>query len=69
MPGATLLDRFAHLLNDGISVAFVARGTATAGDGQPARVTQTDELKVRFDLSIHRLFYQRRLARGAGSLP
>ena len=69
LSAAPLLDRFVHLLNDSIAVAFAAAGTATTGDGQPAVVTQADELRVRFDLSIRRLFYQRQLARSAGTLP
>ena len=67
---SALMDRFVHLLNDSIAVALATTGTATAGDGQPARVTSADEFQVRFDMSIRRLFYQRQLARrGAGTLP
>ncbi|MBI4502204.1 MAG: hypothetical protein HY700_13715 [Gemmatimonadetes bacterium] len=49
---AALIDRLAHLIISKQRVAMVTTGTAAAGDGARSRITQTDVVKVRFQLLV-----------------
>ena len=52
VPMPQLADRVVHLLLGGSRVAVVGSGDASAGDGQPSRITRTDSVYLVTDLFV-----------------